>query len=185
MLTYLEHVFGNSNRHQNAQYKFWILHKEGQDFNSFWAKFFRLLIELDWNKSILISNLTFKLSYKVQQQLINEDKQLTNLFKYAKCCQCVYQKLKGLARAKVLEESMEQNVVVAPTPIHKISTKVTIRIAKSGCQPVLSEKDQLIKKRKCFLCRKVGHKTMDCLSKRKLTSQQTPVRVVPHLDIVE
>ena len=48
MLAYLERVFGDSNRRRNAEYEFRYLYQsEGQDFNTFWAEFLRLSIELD------------------------------------------------------------------------------------------------------------------------------------------
>ena len=65
MFAYLERVFGDSNRRQNAEYKFQYLHQTG-DFNTFWAKFLRLSIELDQNKATLISDLTHKLSLDVR-----------------------------------------------------------------------------------------------------------------------
>ena len=62
MLAYLERVFRDPNRRQNAEYEFRILHlEEGQNFNTFWAEFFWLSIELDRNKFTLISDLTHKL----------------------------------------------------------------------------------------------------------------------------
>ena len=73
MFAYLERVFGDSNRRQNAEYKFRNLHQEGQDFNTFWAEFLRLLIELDRSETTLISDLTHKLSVKIQLLLINGD----------------------------------------------------------------------------------------------------------------
>ena len=90
MLAYLEQVFGDPNRRQNAEYKFRILHQKGHNFNTFWAEFFWLSFELDQNDSTLISDLTFKLSHDVRRQLINGDKLPTDLFKYAKRCQRVY-----------------------------------------------------------------------------------------------
>ena len=72
-------MFGDPNRRQNAEYKFWGLYQTS-NFNTFWTKFFWLSIKLDQNESMLISNLTFKLSHNVQRQLINRDKSLTNLF---------------------------------------------------------------------------------------------------------
>ena len=80
MFTYHKQVFGDPNRRQNAEYKLQVLYQTG-NFNTFWAKFFWLSIELDWNKSTLISNLTFKLFYDIQQQLVNRDKSPINLFK--------------------------------------------------------------------------------------------------------
>ena len=65
MLAYLERVFGDPNRRQNAEYKFRVLYQTG-DFNTFWAKFLWLSIELDRNESTLISDLTFKLSHDVR-----------------------------------------------------------------------------------------------------------------------
>ena len=62
MLAYLERVFRDPNRRQNAEYEFRILHlEEGQNFNTFGAEFFWLSIELDRNKFTLISDLTHKL----------------------------------------------------------------------------------------------------------------------------
>ena len=156
MLAYLERVFGDPNRHANAKYKFRILHQEGQDFNTFWAEFLWLFIELDQNKSTLISNLTFKLSHDVRRQLINGDKPPTDFFEYAERCQRVYQELKDLAR---IEAEVFEEYVIAPA--RKVST---IHTAKSSHQPVISEKDQLIKEERCFSCREVGHGTMDCHS---------------------
>ena len=114
--------------------------------------------------------------------LINRDEQPTDLFKYAEQYRQVYQRLKDLARAKMeaLERSTEECVVtefVAPVP--RISTRpTTIRTAKSSCQPVISKRDQLMKEGRCFSCRKVGHRTMDCPSEKKLMSELSVSRVV-------
>ena len=125
----------------NAEYEFQNLHQTG-DFNIFWAKFLWLSIELDQNKRILISNLTHKLLFEMQLQLINWDKKPTNLNAYAEQCQRVYQNLKKLAHAEVFERSIEECVVtefVAFVP--RFSTKpTTIQTAKSSCQPVISKK---------------------------------------------
>ena len=39
----------------------------------------------------------------------------------------------------------------------------TMCTAKSSYQPVINEKNQLIKKGRCFSCKEVGHQTIDCL----------------------
>ena len=88
---------------------------------------------------------------------------------YAERCRRVYQGLKEIAQTEALDESVEQSVVVVAAPVWKVST---IRTAKSSHQPVINEKDQLMKEGRCFSCREVGHRTMDCPSKRKLTSVQ-------------
>ena len=173
MLAYLERVFGDSNRRRNAEYEFRYLHQTG-DFNTFWAEFLRLSIKLDRNEATLISDLTHKLSVEMRLQLINGDKEPTDLFQYSERCRRVYQGLQEITRAEALEESMEQSVVVAPTPTQKVGTRSTIRTAKSSRQPVISEKDQLMKEGRCFSCREVGHRTMDCPSKKKLTIEQKP-----------
>ena len=46
ILVYLERVFGDSNMHWNAEYKFQYLRQIG-NFNTFFAKFLHLSIELD------------------------------------------------------------------------------------------------------------------------------------------
>ena len=119
MFAYLERVFGDFNGRQNAEYKFRNLHQEGQDFNTFWAKFLRLLIELDRSKTTLISDLTHKLSVKMRLQLINRDEEPTDLTAYAERCRSVYQGFKEIAHAEALERSMEECVVtevIEPVP---------------------------------------------------------------------
>ena len=175
ILAYLERVFGNStNRRRNAEYEFQILHQEGREFNTFWAEFLRLSVELDRNEVTLISDLTHKLSVEMRLQLINGDEEPTDLNAYAERCRRVYQGLKKIAHAEALETSMEECVeeVVAPIPRFR---PTTIRTARSSRYPVTSEKDQLMKEGRCFSCREVGHRTMDCPSERKLTSEQKPM----------
>ena len=86
MLTYLKRVFGYSNRRKNTENKFRALRQGSKNFNTFWAEFQRLAIELDWNDATLISNLMSKLMYNMQRQLNTGDKQLTNLLEYAEHC---------------------------------------------------------------------------------------------------
>ena len=179
MLAYLERVFGDSNRRRNAEYEFRYLHQTG-DFNTFWAEFLRLSIELDQNEATLISDLTHKLSVEMRLQLINGDEEPTDLIAYAERCRRVYQGLKEIAYAKALDRSMKKCVVVAATPIQKVSiTKpTTIRTARSSRQLVISKKDQLMKEGRCFSCREVGHRTMDCPSKRKPRNKLAVSRMV-------
>ena len=47
MLAYFERVFGDSNRRANAETKFRDLQQDRKDFNTFFAEFQRLAIELD------------------------------------------------------------------------------------------------------------------------------------------
>ena len=176
MLAYLERVFGDSNRRRNAEYEFRNLHQTG-DFNTFWADFFWLSIELDQNKTTLISNLTHKLSPDMQIQLINGDEEPADLNAYAERCRHVYQGLKEIAHAEALERSMEKCVVEVVTPVPRFSTRpTTIRTVRSSCHPVTSKRDQLMKKGRCFSCREVGHRTMDCLREKELTNDRKPVR---------
>lgn len=82
-------------------------------------------------------------------------------------------KLQKIAHAKVFEKSIKECVVKIVASILRFSLKpMTISIAKSSCRLVIDKKNQLIKEEKCFLCREVGHKTMDCLSKKKLMREQ-------------
>ena len=79
-----------------------------------------------------------------------------------------------------MEECVVTEVV---TPIPRFNTPrfntkpTTIRTARSSRQPVTSEKDQLMKEGRCFSCKEVGHRTMDCLSEQKPVSELTVSRV--------
>ena len=87
MFAYLKRVFGDSNRRQNAEYEFRYSHQTG-NFNTFWAEFLRLSVELDQNKATLISDLTHKLSVEIRLQLINGDEEPTDLFQYSEQNRC-------------------------------------------------------------------------------------------------
>ena len=175
MLAYLERVFGDSNRRRNAKYEFRYLHQTG-NFNTFWAKFLRLSVELDRNKATLISDLTHKLLVKMRLQLINGDEEPTDLFQYSERCRRVYQGLQEIVRAKALKKSIEEGAVVDLTLYQKVKANTnTIQTARSSRHPVTSERDQLMKERRCFLCREVGHRTIDCPGKKKLTIEQKPM----------
>ena len=106
-------------------------------------------------------------------QLINGDEEPTDLNAYAERCQRVYQGLKEIAHAEALERSMEECVeeVIAPVPRFR---PTTIRTARSSRYPVTSEKDQLMKEGRCFLCREVDHRTMDCPSEQKAIDKRKP-----------
>ena len=117
-------MFGDSNRRRNAKHEFQYLHQTG-DFNTFWAEFLRLSIELDRKKSTLISDLTHKLLIKMRLQLINEDKEPTDLNAYAERCQRVYQSLKEIAHAEAFERSTEECVVEVVPPVSRFSSRLT------------------------------------------------------------
>ena len=87
MLTYLERVFGNSNRRRNAENKYQNLRQGSKDFNTFWGEFQRLAVELDRTQATLISDLTSKLSLDMQRYMVNGDEDSTDLLKYAAQCE--------------------------------------------------------------------------------------------------
>ena len=67
-----------------------------KDFNSFWAEFQVLASELDHNKSILISELKFKLTSLLFRAMAGDVSQPKNIHKYVKQCQEAYQDLKDI-----------------------------------------------------------------------------------------
>ena len=70
-------------------------------------------MELDWNKATSISDLTFKLSYKMQCQLNTDDKKPTHLLKYAKCYQRIFQRLKNAVCAKTASKQYAKKCAAA------------------------------------------------------------------------
>ena len=65
--------------------KFWDL-KMTKNFNNFWAEFQVLASELDHNKSILISELEFKLIPLLLRAMAGGVSQSTNIHEYARQC---------------------------------------------------------------------------------------------------
>ena len=169
MLTYLEQVFGNSNRPENAENEYQTLRQGGKDFNTFWAEFQQLAIELDQTDATLISDLTSKLLPDMQRQLNTEDEQPTDLFWYAKCCQQVYQGLKDVTRVMAAIEwakkkrALSNNTSAAKKVATSMTTTQTTSFsAKPSRQLTINKRDQLMKKARCFTCKQVGHRTTKC-----------------------
>ena len=113
MLTYLEHMFGDSNRCANAKTKFRVLYQKSKDFNIFWAEFQRLSVELDCNEATLISDFTLKLTYKMQRQLSTGNKEPTYLLRYAERYQRVLQCLKNAVDTKTASEKYAEKQATA------------------------------------------------------------------------
>ena len=172
MLAYLERVFGDPNRRANAETQFCALRQGSKDFNTFWAEFQRLSIELDQNDATLISNLTSKLSYEMQRQLSTGDEEPTDLLKYVERCQRVAQRLKDAARTKAASEQYNEKraaaASVSSTPAAKkvatstTTTQTTSSLAEPSCRLSIGKRDWLMKEAKCFTCKQVGHRTTKC-----------------------
>ena len=194
MLAYLERVFGDPNRRANAETQFRALRQGSKNFNTFWAEFQRLSIELDRNDVTLISDLTSKLSYEMQCQLSTGDEEPTDLLKYAERCQRVAQRLKDAARRKAASEKYnEKRAATAPsssTPAAKKATTstTTTQTTSSSAEPsrrlTIDERDRLMKEARCFTCKQVGHRTTKCSNDWKPMSSLASVSrmVVQELD---
>lgn len=176
MLAYLKQVFGDSNRRENAENEFRALRQSGKDFNTFWAEFQRLAMELDRNDATLISDLTSKLSYQMLRQLNTGDKRPTDLLEYAERCQRVYQGLKDVARAKAASERYMEKRAAArattTTPAKKVTTSTTTTRTPSSTVPgrrvlTASERERLMREGRCFSCKEVGHRTTECSNEWK------------------
>ena len=152
---------------------------EWKRLQHFFAKFQRLAMELDWNKATLISNFMFKLSYKMQRQLSTGNKKPTNLFRYAKRCQRVLQRLKNPAHIKAVSKKYaEKNATAAtattsisPAPKKVSTSTTTIQTTNStnlSCrQPTTHEQDRLIREKSCFTCKEHEHQTAKCSNEWK------------------
>ena len=180
MLTYLEREFGDSNRLENAENEYQTLRQGSKDFNTFWAEFQQLAIELDRNDKTLISNLTSKLSLDMQRQLNTGDERPTDLLRYAERCQRVYQGLKNVARVTAaIERNKEKRASNNTSAAKKVATSTTTTQTTSSSEPnrrlSISERDQLMKEAICFTCKQVGHRTTECSNDWKLMSSLASV----------
>ena len=186
MLTHLERVFRDANRLKNAENEYQNLRQSNRDFNSFWADFQRLALEIDRNKATLISNLTFKLSLEMKQQLASGDKRLTDLHEYAERCQRVYQDIKDIARATAAAKQYKEKRGTttsgpATLPTKKVATtSTTTTRTTSSNNPVsrqltTSKRARLMKERRCFTCKETSHWTADCTKEWKPMSSLASV----------
>lgn len=181
MFGYLELVFSDLNKQKNTENNFWALCQGEKYFYNFFAEFQWLSMELDQNKATLINNLTSKLFVKMRQQLSFGDKSPTNLFKYAVCCQHVYQDLKDITRVIAASERYKKKCAILAT-FNKATTTTTLTKKVSistttiqttsfanpnltsylSCQLTFSERKQLIREEKCFTCKKQRHIILHC-----------------------
>ena len=95
MFEVLQKAYGNVNWQHTDMNKFQDL-KMTKCFNSFWAEFQILVLELDHNKSILISELKFKLTPLLSRAMASGMSWSTDIHEYAKQCQQAYQNLKDI-----------------------------------------------------------------------------------------
>ena len=192
MLTYLERVFGNSNRQRNAENDYQNLRQGSKDFNTFWGEFQRLAVELDRTQATLISDLSSKLSLDMQLYMVNGDEEPTDLLKYAAQCERVYQKLKDIACVTAaVERSKEKrasNNTLAAKKVATSTSTTTTRSTSSPAEPsrrlTISKRDRLMKEARCFTCKQVGHQTTECSNNWKPMSSLASVSrmVVQELD---
>ena len=82
MFEVLQKAYGNVNQKHTAMNKFQDL-KMTKDFNGFWAKFQVLASELDYNKSMLITELKYKLTLLLSRAMADGVSWLKDLYKYA------------------------------------------------------------------------------------------------------
>ena len=175
MLAHLECVFGDSNCLENAENKYQTLRQGNKDFNTFWANFQRLALEIDQNEATLISDLTSKLSLKMQNKLSTGEKRPTDLHEYAERCQRVYQDIKNIARATAAAEQYKRTATTTTSntiPAKKVATTSTTTRTTSSTNPAsrqltTSEQSQLMKEERCFTCKETGHRTTECLKECK------------------
>ena len=161
ILTYLEQVFRNLNRRQNAENKYQTLRQSSKDFNTFWGKFQWLAVELDQTQATLISDLTSKLSFDMQRYIVNGDEEPTDLLKYAAQCEQVYQKLKDIACVTAaVERSKEKRTSSNSTLAAKkvaMSLSITTIQTTSSAEPsrrlTINKHDQLMREARCFTCK--------------------------------
>ena len=95
MFEVLQKTYGDVNQKHTAMNKFQDL-KMTKDFNSFWAEFQVLTLELDHNKSTLIIKLKYKLTPSLSQAMASSVSQPKNFHEYAQQCQLAYQDLKDI-----------------------------------------------------------------------------------------
>ena len=193
MLAHLERVFGDSNRLENAENEYQNLRQGNRDFNSFWADFQQLALEINRNEATLISDLTSKLSLEMRRQLASGDKRPTDLHEYAERCQRVYQDIKDIARATAAAERYKEKCFAttlgpATNPAAKkvattstTTTRTTSSNNSVSRQLTTSEQARLMKEERCFTCNETGHRTADCTKEWKPMSSLASVSNVEEI----
>lgn len=175
MLAHLGRVYGDPDRRGNAEYTFRELRQGQQEFNTFFAEFLRLSVELERSDAMLISDLTDKLSCEMQIHLATGHELPDSLLVYAERCSRVYQGLKNVARNIAATDGHRASEVNAPAASKR--SPGTTHTAKTTVQrPRLSQSAQsrLMTQGRCFNCKDKGHMTAACTTNWKpMSSIQT------------
>ena len=183
MFEVLQKAYGDVNQKHTAINKFQDL-KMTKDFNSFWAKFQILALELDHNKSTFIIELIYKLISLLLQAITSGVSRPKNLHEYVQQCQLAYQDLKDIklwtpaanfggnwyqgtnTNTNTSIKTASQQANCNKRPANSVYSRlsfialnlVSMRLACSKATRLTQEKiAKLQREDYCFTCKKVGN----------------------------
>lgn len=185
-------IYGDSDRKHTAMKEFRNLCQTSKDFNFFWAHFQRLAAELDYNENTLIEELRHNIFLKLKKELVNEDDDPTDLYKFARRCQRIDQRLRDLelnqtSRFQSFASSSSltsrttapvSKIIVITEPENEATQSASSRLSPFSFSRRTphpdARKKELMRERRCFHCQEHGHTAKVC-PKKEVAVQEMKV----------
>jgi hypothetical protein len=185
---HLTDIYKDPNRVYVAKDDFRKLYMKKQElFHTFYSTFTRIANEAQISPAELKYELNHKLPFDLQKQVLREFRDNSYTLKlFADYCSITDQTLRGIeerqTRAKRLTEKNQTNTgdrqATLPSPSSfSFRPQQQNRAYIALTNTTLAERQQLYKDGKCYYCKGVGHRALEC-RKKQLDQQPTEVKAI-------
>jgi hypothetical protein len=175
LFRHLSDIYEDPNRKYIAKDSFRKLSMRKQDpFHAFYSTFTRLANEACISPAELKDELSYKLSFDLQRQVLREARDPNYTLKqFADLCSLTDQSIKGIDERQNRTKKTATSLLVVP----RYDAPRPLRPTPAMPANMMSaEKQQLAKEGKCFYCKGVGHRAFECPLKKSVP--RTEVRAI-------